>query len=161
MPDVQWDDASPTLEIPPDPPPPQPLLFIPLKLGQQRYAALVYSGASDSFISSEVVRQQKLKTYPLKRPIRVNVANGQSLIVQHYVRLYTRIGNLKIKLFLRVIETPLPIVLGYQFLAWYNPTINWVKRSMQITFGGKTTTVPTVFAGSAITQPETMPNVMP
>ena len=90
----------------------------------------------------------------------MNVANGQSLIVQHYVRLYTRIGNLKIKLFLRVIETPLPIVLGYPFLAWYNPTINWAKRSMQINFGGKTTTVPTVFAGGVITHPEPMLNVM-
>ena len=43
------------------------------------------------------------------------------------------IGNLQVRLFLRVIDTPLPIVLGYPFLYQFNPKINWKHRSVQIT----------------------------
>ena len=39
-----------------DPPPPQPLLFLPLVAGTKRVRALLDSGASDSFVSLEVAK---------------------------------------------------------------------------------------------------------
>ena len=39
-------------------------------------------------------------------------------------------------MFLRVIDTPLPIVVGYPFLYQFNPKINWKHRSVQITNKG-------------------------
>ena len=56
----------------PDPPPPVPLLFLPLILKGTTHFALLDSGASDSFISADVVKQAGLRTVPLKEPIRVS-----------------------------------------------------------------------------------------
>ena len=96
----------------PDPPPPMPLLFIPVVMAKKTHFALLDSGASDSFVSLDVVQQAGLRLLPLKDTIKVRVANGQTLNVQHFVRVHAAIGDLKLKLFLRVISTPLPIVLG-------------------------------------------------
>ena len=73
---------------------------------------------------------------PLKYTIKVRVVNGQTLNVQYFVRILAIIRNLQVRLFLRVIYTPLPIVLGYQFLYQFNPKINWKHRSVQITNNG-------------------------
>ena len=70
---------------------------------------------------------------PLKYTINVRVVNGQTLNVQYFVRIRAIIRNLQVRLFLRVIYTPLPIVLGYPFLYQFNPKINWKHRSVQIT----------------------------
>ena len=50
------------------------------------------------------------------------------------------------RLFLRVIETPLPIVLGYPFLHQFNPLINWKHRIVQVIHNGTTHIIPVVKA---------------
>ena len=130
-----------------------PLLFIPVVMAKRTHFALLDSGASDSFDSLDVVQQAGLRLLPLKETIKVRVANGQTLNVQHFVRVHAAIGDLKLKLFLRVISTPLPIVLGYPFLHQFNPMIDWKNRTVIITLGKKTHTIPVVKAYGTPHQP--------
>ena len=74
------------------------LLFLPLVLRGTTHFPLLDSGASDSFINEYVVKQAGLKPIPLKEPIRVRVANGQSLDVLHFVRVAVIIGTLHLRL---------------------------------------------------------------
>ena len=145
-----WDTASLLRDNGPDPPPPMPLLFLPLILKGATHFALLDSGASDSFISVDVVKQAGLRPVPLKEPIRVRVANGQSLDVLLFVRVTVVVGTLHLRRFLRVITTHLPIVLGYPFLQQFNPMINWKSRTVNITVGMKTHTMPVVQAFNAL-----------
>ena len=107
-------------------------------MAKKTHFALLDSGASDSFVSLEVVQQAGLRLLPLKDTIKVRVANGQALNVQHFVRVHAAIGDLKLKLFLRVISTPLPIVLRYPFLHQFNPVIDWKNRTVIIYFAKRT-----------------------
>ena len=93
-----------------DPPPPQPLLFLPLMVGGLLIRALLDSGASDSFISHEVVRTLGLIERPLMQPLTVRVANGEALAVTHFVKLSGKLGPMPVRLLLRVIKTTIPVV---------------------------------------------------
>ncbi|MGV0951482.1 MAG: dUTP diphosphatase, partial [Azonexus sp.] len=123
-----------------------PLLFLPVAVDNITHFALLDSGASDSFISETVVAKAHYKRLPLKTPMQVRVANGQVLDVTHYVRLNGNIGSVSIRLFLRIISTPLPIVLGFPFLHQFNPWINWAQRTVYIHDGKNFARVPVVRA---------------
>ena len=58
---------------------PQPLLFLPLVVDTKLIRALLDSGASDSFISDEVVKTLTLQTHMLQQNLTVRVANGDGL----------------------------------------------------------------------------------
>ena len=75
-----------------DPPPPQPLLYLPMVVGGKLIRALLDSGASDSFVSWDVVRVLWLRQYPLSQRLTVRVANGEALAVTHFVQLSARLG---------------------------------------------------------------------
>jgi len=106
-----------------DTPPPQPLLLLPLTIGSRQMRALLYSGASDSFVSAEVVRELILQEYPLKRKLTVRVANVEGLYVTRFVQVQAKVGEMPVKLQLRVIQMTIPVVLGYPFLAGRQPHI--------------------------------------
>ena len=72
------------MEDVPDPRQPMKFLFLPLVLNGTTHFALLEWGASDSFISADVVKQAGLRPVPCKEPIRVRVANGQSPDVFHF-----------------------------------------------------------------------------
>jgi len=107
-----WETASLMREDVHDPPPPMPLLFLPLILKGSTHFALLDSGASDSFISAYMMKQAGLRIVPLKKPIRVRVANGQSLDVLHFVLVTVVVGTLHLRLFLRVITTTYRLYWG-------------------------------------------------
>jgi len=88
------------------------LLFIPLILKVTTHFALLDSGAYDSSISADVVKRAGLMPVALSEPIRVRVANGQSLDALHFVRMTVVVGTMVMRLFLREINTLLPIALG-------------------------------------------------
>ena len=115
-----------------DPPPPQPLLYLPMVVGSKMIRALLDSGASDSFVSWDVVRVLGLRQYPLSLRLTVRVANGETLAVTHFVQLSARLGPMPVRLSLRVIKTTILIVLGYPFLARTQPTIDWKQRVLRI-----------------------------
>ena len=102
-------------EVVPDPLAPMPLLFLPIVLWKTTHFALLDSGASDPFISLDVVRESRLKLLPLKYAIKVMVANGKTLNVGHFGRVRATIVDMHMRLLLRVIDTTLPIVLSYPF----------------------------------------------
>jgi len=93
-----------------------------------------------------VVKQAGLRPVPLKEPIQVRVANGQSLDVLHFVRVTVVVGTLHLRHLLGVITTHLPFVWGYPFLQQFNPMINWKSLTVQITVGKKAHTMPLVQA---------------
>ena len=120
-----------------EPPTPQPLLCLPMVVGGKMIRALLDSGASDSFVSWDVVRVLGLRQYPLSQRLTVRVANGEALAVTHFVQLSARLGPMPVRLSLRVIKTTIPIVLGYPFLERTQPTIDWKQRVLRIERNGK------------------------
>ena len=122
------------------------LLLMPIVLWKTTHFALLDSGASDSFISLDVVRDSKLKLLPLKYTIIVRADNVKMLNVGYFVPVCAKIGDLHVQLFLRVIDTPLQIVLGYPFMHQFNPLINWKHRTVQIIHNGTTHIIPVVKA---------------
>ena len=99
--------------------------------------ALLDSGASDSFVSWNVVRVLGLRQYQLSQRLTVRVANGEALAVTHFVQLSAMLGPMPVRLSLRVIKTTIPIVVGYPFLARTQPTIDWKQRVLRIDLKGK------------------------
>ena len=118
-----------------------PLLLLPLILKGSTHFALLDSGASDSFISADVVKQSGLRPVPLKETIRVRVANGQSLDVAQIVRVTVFVVTLHRSLFLIVITTTLSIVFGVHFMQQFNTIISWKNRTVQITVGNEAHTI--------------------
>ena len=99
--------------------------------------ALLDSGASDSFVSWDVVRVLGLRQYPLSQRLTVRVANGEALAVTHFVQLSARLWPMPVRLSLMVIKNTIPIVLCYPFLARTQPTIDWKHRVLRIERKGK------------------------
>jgi hypothetical protein len=125
-----------------DPTAPQPLLFLPMIVGDKMILALLDSGASDSFISADVVKILGLMAHPLLQPLTVRVANGEGLSVTHFVSLSGRLGPMPVRLHLRVINTTIPIVLGYPFIAKFQPLVDWKNRRIRVTRKGKMFDIP-------------------
>ena len=94
--------------------------------------ALLDFGASNSFVSWDVVSVLELRQYPLSQRLTVRVANGEALAVTHSVQLSARLGPMPARLSLRVIKTTIPIVFGYPFLARTKSTIGWKQRVLRI-----------------------------
>ena len=59
-------------------------------VGGKLIRALLDSGASDSFVSWDVVRVLGLRQYPLSQRLTVRVANREALAVTHFVQLSGR-----------------------------------------------------------------------
>ena len=106
-------------------------------VGGKMIRALLDSVASDSFVSWDVVRVLGLRQYPLSQRLTVRVANGEALAVTHFVQLSARLGPIPVRLSLRVINTTIPIVFGYPFLARTQPAIDWKQRVLRIERKGK------------------------
>jgi len=117
--------------------PPHPLLFLQLVIDPKLVMALLDSGASDSFVSQDVVKTLRLQTYPLQQKLTVRVANGEWLDVSQFVIVHERLGTMPVKLQMRVIKTAIPVVLGYPFLAKFQPHIYWKKSFVRIWGNGK------------------------
>ena len=79
------------MEDPVDPPPPQPLLFLPLFVDTKLVRALLDSGVSDSFVSEEVVKMLRLQTHVLQQKLTVRVANGKGFDVTLFVEVRARL----------------------------------------------------------------------
>ena len=58
-----------------------------------------------------MINRLGLPVKELEQPMQVRVANEKFIPVTHFVRLSATMRNMPIYLFLRVLETPLPIVL--------------------------------------------------
>ena len=74
------------------------------------------------------------------------VGNCRTFSVGHFVRVRATIGELHVRIFLRVIGTHLQIVVRYPFPHHFNPLINLKHRTVQIIHNGKTHIIPVVKA---------------
>ena len=79
----------------------------------------------------------RLQTHVLQQKLTVRVANGEGLDVTRFVEVRARLGTMPISLQLRVINTSIPVVLGYTFLTKFQPHIDWKKRFVRIWRKGK------------------------
>ena len=68
-----------------------------------------------------------LRQYPLSQRLTVRVDIGEALTVTHFVQLSARLGSMPVRLSLRVINTTIPIVLGYTF--WRRPNQQLIGNS--------------------------------
>ena len=151
-------DASEYIDLPMSAP--APLLYMPLTVNRTAYRALLDSGASDNFISLNVARELNLPLHPLKDPLRMQVANGVICMVDQSTRPYLVIGGLKIRLFLKVVDSPIPVILGYPFFNHFMPLVNWRTRVVTI-FHNETRyeiqAYPTLYANAIFGPPDPSP----
>ncbi len=93
--------------------------------------ALVDSGATDCFMSKNFIRRMKLRTWPLQRPQKIwnidNTAN-QAGSITWYVDLDIQTNGVKrIIWFLITNIRSEEIVLGYPWMATFEPQFTWGK----------------------------------
>ena len=101
------------------------------------FRALIDSGASDNFISSGICDHLRLSLHPLKEPLTMQLADGSYTSVGSYTRPHLKIGELKLRMVLKIFETLLPLILGFSFLQFFNTRINWKTRELEIEFGSE------------------------
>ncbi len=96
--------------------------------------ALVDSGATDCFMSKDFVRQMKLGRRPLQKPRKIwnidNTANHDGPIT-HYVDLDIQTNG--IRKMLRFLITNIGherIILGYPWMAVFEPQFTWKNRTI-------------------------------
>ncbi len=118
-------------------PTPTCLMYVPVQLHGVDFRALIDSGASDNFISSGICDHLRLSRHPLKEPLTMQLADGSYTSVGSYTRPHLKIGELKLRMVLKIVETPLPLILGFSFLQFFNPRINWKTRELEIEYGGE------------------------
>ena len=90
---------------------------------------LIDSGATDNFISTRVLKQMKIGTLQLKKPRTIWNINGmhnKAGAITHFVDLQVRCGTeIKDMKFLVTNLGEDEIVLGYPWLAAFEPKIDW------------------------------------
>ena len=112
---------------------PTSLFYIPVTVNGKIIWALMDSGAADNFISSRVVRQLGVQPKRLTQAMSVCVGNGDIIQSAEYVELFLDLGPFVTKTYLKVLGTPISMVLGYTFLIRHCPIVDWVKRELKFT----------------------------
>ena len=114
------------------------LFFMPLTLLDHKCSALVDSGASDSFISVTLAHKLGVKLHALKHPMSIRTANGDEEPCSQLCETSSVVcGTLAFRACLRVIRMVHDVILGFPFLARFDPAISWRSRTMQIWHRGK------------------------
>ena len=98
--------------------------------------ALVDSGAADNFISATPVAKLKIQKEGLASTIGICVGNGEIIQSNYFVAIVIQLGSFRTKAYFKVLNTPIPMVLGYTFLIRHQPVIDWLSREMTITRRG-------------------------
>ena len=90
---------------------------------------LVDSSATDNFISTRVLKQMKIRTLQLKKPQtiwNINGTHNKAGAITHFVDLQVQCGTrIKDMKFLVTNLGEDEIVLGYPWLAAFEPNIDW------------------------------------
>ena len=133
-------------EVVHDPPTPMSFLLLSIVLWKTTHFALLDSGASDSFISLDVVQESRLNLLPMKYTIKVMVANGHTLNVVTSCEFARQLETYTCQYFCASLAPhyQLYLALGYPFLHQFNPLINWERRTVEIIHEGTTHVIPVV-----------------
>ena len=100
---------------------------------------LVDSGASRDFISQQMVERIGIQTSRIDTPFGVSMADGRTVNAGRVVKsVDLSIGPLRVKRDLFVINmTGLEVVLGKPFLHDFNPNLDWINNSMELSHEGQ------------------------
>ena len=96
---------------------------------------LVDSGATDNFISTKVLKQMKIGTLQLKKPRtiwNIDGTHNKAGAITHFVDLQVRCGTTSKDM--KFLVTDLgedKIVLGYPWLAAFEPKIDWKNAVLE------------------------------
>ena len=104
---------------------PRPLLYVRVRLQTKRCWALLDCGAADNFISHDTAMAVPLPIQPLGMPLAVSLGNGQVIYTEQYVDADLRFEGYRAPVTLKVLATPIAMVLGYPFLWKHQPLIDW------------------------------------
>ena len=113
------------------------LLYVPVRIFGHTLSALLDSGCSDNFISNTQAEKLDLPRYPLPRALPMQQASGAIVPVDTYVRPVLRIGESKVRLALKVLSSPLPMILGYPFLRYFRVQADWNTRDLTLHHQGQ------------------------
>ena len=91
--------------------------------------ALLDSGASEHFIADRLVTRLRLRRRKLRQPFMVRAAKGAQLPVTQYTRVTVHLADVPIRLNLRIVVTPLELILA-PFIHNWNPIVNWRDKTM-------------------------------
>ena len=137
----------------------QPLFHIPVKILGLRTSALIDSGASDNFISSKLVRMIACPIHKLKQNFSVYLGDGSPMVVDSFVRIRVSLGTLVLRMCLRVLDMSPELVLGYPFLATFQPQIDWKLRKMTLKVRDRTHVITSVRSCNLLQLLELFPDV--
>ena len=113
--------------------------FVTVKEDQRTYpfTALVDSGCTIAAIDRGYVKQHKIPVTPLKEPLISYLGDGstpKSGLLTECINIQMRIGNHQESIQLIVMElAKMDVFLGYNWLSWHNPEINWEKNEIGFT----------------------------
>ena len=117
------------------------LVCIPVSIHDVPLRALIDSGASENFISTDVVTSLNLPSHDLKCPSSLRIADGSVHNVTKFVRVRVAFGSLFIPLVLRVFQMSHQIILGFQFLQRFQPDIEWAAKCLNFVYRGLAVTL--------------------
>ena len=72
-----------------------PMMYVPLYIQMVECVALIDSGATDNFISGNLVRDLRLRIRNLPTPCHIRAAIGGLMPCTHYVVLRATLGELR------------------------------------------------------------------
>src|SRR5712672_4257639 len=105
-----------------------------LKTTRKTEEALIDSGATENFLDPRVVSRLRLPTEDLKKPRsihNIDGTNNQAGLITKKCRLKVQLGKNKQEMDFFITNLGQDrIVLGYPFLRFFNPTINWEKGNL-------------------------------
>ena len=98
--------------------------------------ALVDSGASYNFISKRLVT--KLGWKPISTTLmKVRLANGDRIESNGVMSGFIQCGKWQAHVHFVVLDLTFDCVLGMPWLTLVNPRLDWVKRTLAISMGGR------------------------
>ena len=117
------------------------LIQIPVSIHDVPLRALIDSGASENFISSDVVSSLQLPFHELKFPSSLRVADGSIHEVTKFVRVKLSFDSVLIPFVLRIFSMSHQVILGFPFLQRFQPLVDWSAKCLSFVFRGRSVTL--------------------
>ena len=112
--------------------------FFRAKLREREVHALADTGASENFLSEELVRALGLCTHQRKTPLWIKIANGEKMRCDQFARVSVRIGTWRTRMAFVILPGGPTMILGMPFFLRTEPQIKWKDRVFVVHDGATT-----------------------